>query len=113
MSRAKREIMHNRRTTAERKSGMTDVKIDRRYPIGAEVIVDGRVHFRVWAPKAKRLEVGIEGEWGTDRGAEAPAPFAELQSEPDGYFSAALEAKAGSLYRFRLDGTGNLYPSPA
>src|SRR5256714_857761 len=113
MSRAKREIMHNRHTTAERKRGMTDVKIDRRYPIGAEVIANGRIHFRVWAPKAKRLEVGIEGEWGTDRGAEAPPRFAELQSEPDGYFSGALEAKAGSLYRFRLNGAGNLYSDPA
>ena len=105
--------MHNRRRTAERKSGMTDLKIDRRYPIGAEVIAGERVHFRVWAPKAKRLEVGIEGEWGNDLGAEAPPPFAELQSEPDGYFSGALEAKAGSLYRFRLNGAGNLYPDPA
>src|SRR5436190_11867095 len=104
MSRAKREIMHNRRTTAERKSRMTDLKIDRRYPIGAEVIADRRVHFRVWAPKAKRLEVAIEGEWGNGRTNKTPPPFAELQSEPDGYFSGALEAKAGSLYRFRLNG---------
>src|SRR5256886_10663070 len=91
---------------------MTDVKIDRRYPIGAEVIANGRVHFRVWAPKAKRLEVGIEGEWGNSRGTEAPPTFWELEREPGGYFSGALEAEAGSLYRFRLNGAGNLYPDP-
>src|SRR5947207_12890726 len=113
MSRAKREIMHNRRTTAERKSGMTDVKIDRRYPIGAELMADGRVHFRVWAPKAKRLEVGIEGEWGNDPHTEAAPTFRELEREPDGYFSGAVEAKAGALYRFQLNGAGNLYPDPA
>src|SRR2546423_5311998 len=108
MSWAKREIMHNRSLTAERKRGVTDVKIDRRYPIGAELIADGRVHFRVWAPKAKRLEVAIEGEWGNGRGIKVPPTFAQLEGEPDGYFSGAVEAKAGSLYRFRLNGAGNL-----
>jgi maltooligosyltrehalose trehalohydrolase len=113
MSEAKREIMHNRSLTAERKSGMTDVKIDRRYPIGAELTGDGKVHFRVWAPKAQRLEVAIEGQLGTSRGTQAPPTFAELQREPAEYFSGAVEAKAGSLYRFRLDGSENLHPDPA
>ena len=93
--------MHNRSVTAERSSGMSGSKIQRRYPIGAELIGDGRVHFRVWAPKAKRLEVSIEGK------------FHELQSEANGYFSGAAEAQAGTLYQFRLNGEGNLYPDPA
>jgi maltooligosyltrehalose trehalohydrolase len=113
MSRAKREIMHNRSLTAERKSGMTDVTIERRYPIGAELRRDGKVHFRVWAPKAKRLEVAIEGEWGNGRGIKAPPRLAELEREPTGYFSGAVEAKAGSLYRFRLNGAENFHPDPA
>jgi maltooligosyltrehalose trehalohydrolase len=93
--------MHNRTVTAERSSGMSETKIERCYPIGAELIGDGRVHFRVWAPKAKRLEVSIEGV------------FHELTQEENGYFSGSVEAPAGALYRFRLDGEGNLYPDPA
>src|SRR5882762_4555264 len=29
----------------------------RRLPVGAEFLSDGSVHFRVWAPKRKRVEV--------------------------------------------------------
>ena len=93
--------MHNRTVTAERSSGMSETKIERRYPIGAELIGDGPAHFRVWAPKAKRLEVSIEGK------------FHELQSEANGYFSGSVDARAGKLYRFRVNGEGNLYPDPA
>ena len=93
--------MHNHRVTAERSSGMSGAKIQRRYPIGAELIGKSRVHFRVWAPKANRLEVFLEGK------------FHELQREPNGYFSGALKANANALYRFRLNGEGNLYPDPA
>src|SRR5712675_2453296 len=89
-------------SNAERRKKMTDAKIDRRYPIGAEPTGDGKVHFRIWAPKAKRLEVVIEGQLGTSRGTEAPPTFAELERDAVGYFSGAIEAEAGSLYRFRL-----------
>src|SRR5438045_2605110 len=81
---------------------MTGSKIERRYPIGAELIGDGRVHFRVWAPKAKKLEVAIEGD-----------KLVDLERESDGYFSRSIEAGAGTLYRFRLNGAGNPYPDPA
>jgi maltooligosyltrehalose trehalohydrolase len=101
--------MHNRSVNAERNSGMTESNIERRYPIGAELIGDGRVHFRVWAPKAKRLEVAMEGS----RGAKAAPTFEELEREPSGYFAGSVVAEAGTLYRFRLNGEGNLYPDPA
>ena len=101
--------MHNRSVNAERSSGMSESKIERRYPIGAELIGEGGVHFRVWAPKAKRLEVAIEGS----RGAKAPPTFEELAREPSGYFSGSVKANEGALYRFRLNGEGNLYPDPA
>lgn len=72
----------------------------RRYPIGAEVAADG-VHFRVWAPKRKRVEVVL------DSGA------VELQREPCGHFSgAARKAGDGARYRYRLDG-GDAFPDPA
>ncbi len=69
-------------------------------PIGAEVTASG-VHFRVWAPKRRRVDVVIDG---------LATP---LQAEPNGYFSGNLaHAGAGTLYRFRLD-NGDLYPDPA
>jgi len=105
--------MHNRSRTAERSSGMTDAKIDRRYPIGAELIGNGRAHFRVWAPKAKRLEAVIEGEWENSRGTKIPPTFADLERDAAGYFSGAINAKVGTLYRFRLDGAKDFHPDPA
>jgi maltooligosyltrehalose trehalohydrolase len=93
--------MHDRIMNAERSSGMSELQIKRRYPIGAELIGDGRVHFRIWAPKAETLEVAIDGN------------FHELTSEPNGYFSGSVEANTGTRYQFRLNREGNLYPDPA
>jgi maltooligosyltrehalose trehalohydrolase len=98
MHEAKRKFPHDRPEDAQRRSGMT--KTERRYPIGAELI-DGQAHFRVWAPKAKRLEVVIEGKGHA------------LDREASGYFSGAVKTGAGTLYRFRLDGAENFYPDPA
>src|SRR3954465_983019 len=73
----------------------------RRLPLGAEVQPGGGAHFRVWAPKARKLEVLVDG------GAHA------LAAEPAGYFSGAVPAaRAGSLYRFRIDRERD-YPDPA
>jgi maltooligosyltrehalose trehalohydrolase len=78
----------------------------RRLPIGAEVIPDGGgVHFRVWAPLRKTVEVVFESPGLADL---------PLVSEADGYFvGLAPAAGAGALYRFRLDGEQYLYPDPA
>ena len=47
-----------------------------------------------------------------DVGTSCVAAY-ELESEGAGYFSRLLtDAKAGMLYRFRLDGE-NMYPDPA
>jgi maltooligosyltrehalose trehalohydrolase len=57
--------------------------------------------FRVWAPKAKIVEVRTEG-----------AAYAMKQIE-DGWWSAAVEAAGpGSLYTFRLDGETQDLPDP-
>ncbi len=70
--------------------------------IGATVVAGGGVHFRVWAPKRKRVEVVLE------RGASS-----ELVREEAGYFSGRVAgAAAGTRYRFRLDG-GDSFPDPA
>ena len=78
--------------------------VKRRYPIGAEIIGDNETHFRVWAPKAKTLDVVLEGE-GT------PSVHS-LVWEDAGYFSGSAACRAGTRYKFRIDG-GNSYPDPA
>ena len=85
-----------------------DKAVFRRLPVGAEVQATGGVHFRVWAPRRKRVEIMLEPDVGTS----CVAAY-ELESEGTGYFSRLLtDAKAGMLYRFRLDGE-NMYPDPA
>jgi maltooligosyltrehalose trehalohydrolase len=87
-------------------SRMEATKLARRLPVGAEVLPGGGVHFRVWAPRRRRVEVVFEGE-----GAR---PSFELGREDEGYFSAHVESAGdGTLYRFRLDGDEYLYPDPA
>jgi maltooligosyltrehalose trehalohydrolase len=73
-------------------------------PVGAEVQSDGRAHFRVWAPRRRKVEVVLEGS------GERGFPLAP---EEDGYFAGFASAPAGTLYRFRLDGDSPLYPDPA
>ncbi|HWW60740.1 MAG TPA: malto-oligosyltrehalose trehalohydrolase, partial [Thermoanaerobaculia bacterium] len=73
----------------------------RRRSIGAEV-VDGGVHFRVWAPPRRSVAAVIDGR-------DHP-----LTAEPRGYFSGLVrEARAGTRYRFRLDDEQETYPDPA
>jgi maltooligosyltrehalose trehalohydrolase len=73
----------------------------RRLPIGAE-LSDGGVHFRVWAPKPKTVELEVEG-----------GPTIPMRAEADGYFAAfAAGLGAGARYRYRLDGEGP-FPDPA
>ncbi len=82
----------------------------RRLPVGAEVLPAGGVHFRVWAPKRKRVEVMLEeGPQVTP----APNRAVPLMAEGNGYFSgSAPEAAVGTYYRFRLDGRDLLFPDP-
>jgi maltooligosyltrehalose trehalohydrolase len=73
----------------------------RRLPIGAEVTPQG-THFRLWAPKRKRVEVVTEN-----------GPTVEMQPDSNGYFAVlAADIGPGTLYRFRLDGGEHLYPDP-
>ncbi len=82
---------------------MTHAVVRRRFPIGAEPSRDG-AHFRVWAPKCRKVEVITEGSVSTS---------SELQSEEGGYFSGiSAAAHAGTLYRFRLDDGQELLPDP-
>ncbi|HWW75303.1 MAG TPA: alpha-amylase family glycosyl hydrolase, partial [Pyrinomonadaceae bacterium] len=97
---------------------MEATKLARRLPVGAEALPGGGVHFRVWAPRRKRVEVvfeggNVEGESDSAEGGDTRPAF-ELEREEGGYFSALVETSgAGTLYRFRLDGDDYLYPDPA
>ena len=71
--------------------------------MGAEVDQD-RVHFRVWAPKRKRVKVLLEGS-----GEEI-----ELTPEPNGYFAGySSSGRDGDRYRLLLDLDPQPYPDPA
>ena len=72
----------------------------RRRAVGAEV-VDGGVHFRVWAPGHRLVHVAIDGREH------------EMEHDGDAYFAALIEAGAGTLYRFRLDDDNEGFPDPA
>ncbi len=75
----------------------------RRLPVGAEASPAG-VHFRVWAPRRKQVEVVLEHN--------TPQVIA-LQREDSGYFSGlAANVRAGVRYKYRLDG-GEQFPDPA
>src|SRR5436190_18975982 len=82
-------------------------RLKRRYPIGAELIGENQAHFRVWAPKARKVELVLEDITG------AKPQFCSLTAEQGGYFSAAANAGSGARYRFRVDNAANFYPDPA
>ncbi len=85
-----------------------DRMIKRRQPVGAEIVPDGSVHFRVWAPKHREVEVVLE------TGANGSCAFA-LQPEAEGYFGGTVAGvSSGTYYRFRLGGSSaEVLPDPA
>jgi maltooligosyltrehalose trehalohydrolase len=78
-------------------------EVIRRLPVGAEVQPGAGVHFRVWAPERRRVEVVLEGDDSLVLTAEAGGYWAGL----------APHGRAGLRYRFRLDQDEQLYPDPA
>jgi maltooligosyltrehalose trehalohydrolase len=96
--------------TVGRMDDALEILRERRLPVGAEVLPQGGVHFRVWATGCQRVVVVIEG--GFKSGVAALA--IPLMPEGNGYFSGLVaSAGAGRLYRYRLDETDVLYPDPA
>src|SRR5215472_459695 len=71
-------------------------KVRRRHhmPFGAELTANGEVRFRLWAPAARRVELLL-----------ADAAALAMEPQPGGWFALTTDAaRAGSLYRFRIDG---------
>jgi maltooligosyltrehalose trehalohydrolase len=67
--------------------------------LGASPRTDGTVDYRVWAPRARRVEVETRGE----RHALTP--------EQDGFHGGGVPGRPGDDYRFVLDG-GPVLPDP-
>lgn len=81
----------------------------RRYAIGAEVVAQGGVHFRLWAPKPRQVRLVI----GNDADERSAAEI-DMTEEAGGYWSAYVgHLGPGSLYGFRLDDDETIYPDPA
>jgi maltooligosyltrehalose trehalohydrolase len=69
---------------------------------GAQILDDGRVRFRLWAPSARSVALTIDG------GKAIP-----LEADRDGWCEhVTREARAGSRYRYRIDGELEV-PDPA
>ncbi|MBI4507535.1 MAG: malto-oligosyltrehalose trehalohydrolase [Chloroflexi bacterium] len=72
-------------------------------PFGAQVLPEG-TRFRVWAPRARRVEVEL---YRRSRTAHYP-----LSPADDGFHAGLVPGvRAGARYRYRLDG-GPSYPDP-
>jgi len=71
-------------------------------PFGAQPLDEGRIRFRLWAPKAKRVRLCLEG-----RGSYS------LVKHDDGWFEFTVEdIAAGARYKFQID-DGQAVPDPA
>ena len=73
-------------------------------PFGAECMPDGHVRFRLWAPKARQVNVCLA------EGQERCLPMLSLDA---GWFELTTNLAApGTLYKFQIDGD-NKVPDPA
>jgi 1,4-alpha-glucan branching enzyme/maltooligosyltrehalose trehalohydrolase len=77
-------------------------------PFGTCVLANGSIHFRLWAPAVKQVELILEN----DSGKKIILP---MQSLSDGWFQIETlpsQAKLGTLYHYRLDNE-LVVPDPA
>jgi len=82
----------------------------RRLPVGAEVLADAGVSFRVWAPKRRHVELVLFSDSRFANRARA----IDLAPEGNGYLSTFVpSAAAGMRYAFQLEGESQLRPDPA
>lgn len=79
----------------------------RNLPVGAEFQPNGFVHFRVWAPRPKKVSLVLENYPDTSQSSEVV-----MTAETHGYYTCLVKAAPGAHYRFKLDDEG-LFPDPA
>jgi maltooligosyltrehalose trehalohydrolase len=70
-------------------------------PFGAECLDDGKIRFRLWAPKAERVDLCLANQ--------DPRALSKLE---DGWFELAIKSTAGSRYQFQINGQTKV-PDPA
>ena len=71
---------------------------DRRFPVGAERILEKGIHFRVWAPERKTVKLVMDFQGEQSDPLNQPIEV-ELQREGNGYFSVILQdTYVGTLY---------------
>src|SRR5882672_3586083 len=88
----------------------------RRLPVGAEPIERGLTHVRVWAPRARRVQVVTHAiAPATVIGGSGLQAVSHMALEPEagGYHSGSIKAGLGDRYQFKLDDDERLYPDPA
>ncbi|HEY1288756.1 MAG TPA: malto-oligosyltrehalose trehalohydrolase [Burkholderiales bacterium] len=69
-------------------------------PFGAEVLGDGGVRFRLWAPGARQVDLILENE------------TRNMACREEGWYETIEKARPGALYRYRIDGRHDV-PDPA
>jgi maltooligosyltrehalose trehalohydrolase len=81
--------------------------IERKFPVGAELFKEG-THFRVWAPGKKTVDVVLFNS------LDKPGKKISLENNETNYFQGLVpDAKAGTLYKFDINGIDDYYPDPA
>jgi maltooligosyltrehalose trehalohydrolase len=81
-------------------------------PFGAQCLEDGRIRFRLWAPKAKQVTLRLESS-ERERSKNPEQKALDLIRNENGWFEIITgEARAGSRYRYVIDGQQEV-PDPA
>src|SRR6476660_8610500 len=70
-------------------------------PFGAECLEDGKVRFRLWAPKAQKVDLYLSKQ-----------NLLPLTKSADGWFELVTAATRDSEYQFEIDGQTKV-PDPA
>jgi maltooligosyltrehalose trehalohydrolase len=86
------------------------MKLAHSMPFGTHCLDAGGVAFRLWAPSAQRVELGLRE---TGEPQIAPERWVSMSATGQGWWRLeAPQAGPGSRYRFRIDG-GWPFPDPA
>jgi len=102
------------------------IGFQRRFPVGAELVPGGGVHFRVWAPNSPSVRVELRRTHSPQTAAGGNPKFEagdpkqiqkdpeefKLEAEGNGYFSGYFaEVSPGMLYLYKLK--SGSFPDPA
>src|SRR3954451_10717735 len=77
--------------------------------LGSNLTEDGECEFRVWAPRAQRVELKLQRK--DAQAGQAQAEVIGMQRNDDGYFALRTRAVAGDKYAYMVDGGAPL-PDP-